>query len=253
MRLDNKIAFVTGAAMGIGGGIAEQFVEAGATVVVFDVNADKGREMAEGLSRRGRALAIHGDVSSEEDVKQAMARTVQEFGALDVLVNNAGIEFQKTVVDLPTTDWNRQIAVNLTGIFLCCKYAIPYLRGRNGAIVNISSVHAFISYELCAGYDATKAGVIGMTRAMALDHAHDGIRVNAVCPGYIYTPMMEAWLKLQPDREATMRQILSVNPLGRIGTPRDVAQAVLFLASDDASFITGTSLVVDGAMTVAGH
>jgi NAD(P)-dependent dehydrogenase (short-subunit alcohol dehydrogenase family) len=253
MRLDNKIAFVTGAAMGIGAGIAELFIEAGAAVVVFDINAERGREMAEGLSRHGRALAIHGDVSSEEDVQKGIARTIQEFGALDVLVNNAGIEFQEPVVDLPTADWDSQMAVNLTGPFLCSKYAIPHLRGRNSSIVNISSVHAFISYERCAGYDATKAGLIGLTRAMALDHARDGIRVNAVCPGYIYTPMMEDWLKIQADREATMRQILSVNPLGRIGTPRDVAQAVLFLASDAASFITGTFLVVDGAMTAAGH
>lgn len=253
MRLDNKVAFVTGGAMGIGAGIAERFVEAGATVVVFDINGERGSEAAENLSRHGRALAIHGDIASAEDVQNGIARTVKEFGALDVLVNNAGIEFQDTVVDIPIADWDRQIAVNLKGAFLCCKYAIPHLRGRKSAIVNISSVHAFISYERCAAYDASKAGLIGLTRALALDHARDGIRVNAVCPGYIDTPLMEAWMKLQPDREATMRQILSVNPLGRIGTPRDVAEAVLFLASDAAAFITGTFLVVDGAMTAAGH
>ncbi len=259
MRLDNKVALVTGAAMGIGAAIAERFVEAGAAGVVFDINAERAQQMAQGLSRKGRALAIHGDVAREEDVQNAVARTVEGLGSLDVLVNNAGIEVVGQVVDLTSADWDRQLGVNLKGVFLFCKYAIPHLRGlpaqagRGGAIVNISSVHAFVSYAGNAAYDASKAGVIGLTRALALDHGREGIRVNAICPGYISTAMMDEWLALQPDPEATLKQVLSFHPVGRIGTPRDIAEAALFLASDAASFISGTYLVVDGAMTAAGH
>jgi NAD(P)-dependent dehydrogenase (short-subunit alcohol dehydrogenase family) len=266
MRLDDKVALVTGAAMGIGAAIAERFVEAGAAVVVFDINAERAHQMAQGLSRKGRALAIHGDVAREEDVQNAVARTVEELGSLDVLVNNAGIEVVGRVVDLTSADWDRQLGVNLKGVFLFCKYAIPHLRGlpapalqagrqagRGGAIVNISSVHAFVSYAGTPAYDAAKAGVIGLTRTLALDHGREGIRVNAICPGYISTAMLDAWLAVQPDPEATRKQVLSVHPLGRIGTPRDIAEAALFLASDAASFISGTYLVVDGAMTAAGH
>lgn len=253
MRLDNKIALVTGAAMGIGAGIAERFVEAGAAVAVFDINAERALQMAESLNRTGRALPIPGDVASEEDVQNAVARTVKEFGALDVLVNNAGFEVLGQVVDLTSAQWDRQLGVNLKGVFLCCKYAIPHLRGRAGAIVNISSVHAFVSYAGYAAYDASKAGIIGLTRALALDHGSEGIRVNAICPGYINTPLMDRWLADLPDPEATMEEVLKAHPLGRIGTPRDIAEAALFLASDAASFISGTYLVVDGAMTAAGH
>ncbi len=253
MRLDNKIALVTGAAMGIGAGIAERFVEAGAAVVVFDINAERAHQTVQSLNRKGRAIAIIGDVSCEEDVQNAVARTVQEFGALDVLVNNAGFEYLAQVVDLTSAQWDRQLGVNLKGYFLFCKYAIPHLRGRRGVIVNIASVHAFVSYEGYAAYDASKAGIIGLTRALALDHGREGIRVNAICPGYIDTPLMDKWLADLPDPETTMREVMRAHPLGRIGTPRDIAEAALFLASDAASFISGTSLVVDGAMTAAGH
>lgn len=253
IRLDNKVALITGAAAGIGAGIAELFSEAGAAVALFDINAEGARRMEQKLRQSGRALAVVGDVSCEEDVKAALDQTVREFGTLDILVNNAGIEVAGPMVELTSSDWDRQLNVNLKSVFLFSKYAIPHLRGQGGAIVNISSVHAFVSYEGNAAYDASKAGMIGLTRALALEHGRDGIRVNAICPGYIDTPMMDEWLRVQPDAAQAMRQVLSVHPLGRIGTPRDVADAALFLASDAASFISGTFLVVDGAMTAAGH
>jgi NAD(P)-dependent dehydrogenase (short-subunit alcohol dehydrogenase family) len=253
IRLDNKVALITGAAAGIGAGIAERFVEAGAAVVLFDVNGEGARGMEEKLRRSGRALAVAGDVCCEEDVKAGVEQTVRAFGTLDILVNNAGIEVLGAIVDMTSSDWDRQLNVNLKGFFLFSKYAIPHLRRHGGAIVNISSVHAFVSYEGNAAYDASKAGIIGLTRALALDYGREGIRVNAICPGYIDTSIMDAWLRAQPDAAAAMRQLLSFHPLGRIGTPRDVADAALFLASDAASFISGTFLVVDGAMTAAGH
>ena len=253
MRLDNKVAIVTGAAMGIGAGIAERFVEVGAAVVVFDIKDEAARQIARKLSREGQALAIHGDVACEEDVQSAVARTLQQFGALDILVNNAGIEGPGQLVDYTSADWDRVLGVNLKGYFLFAKHAIPAMRGRGGAIVNISSVHAFVSYVGDAVYDTSKAGIIGLTRALALEYGHEKIRVNAICPGYINTPMTDEWLAIQPDAEAALKQLLSFHPLGRIGTPHDVAEAALFLASDAAAFISGTYLVVDGAMTAAGH
>ncbi|HEY6904302.1 MAG TPA: SDR family oxidoreductase [Candidatus Acidoferrales bacterium] len=253
MRLDKKVAIITGAAAGIGAGIAQRFSEAGAAVVIFDLNGDGALRLEQKLRQTGRALAIPGDVTNEELIKAAVTRTVAEFGALDILVNNAGIEVAGPLVEMSSSDWDRQLDVNLKSVFLCSKYAIPQMRGRGGAIVNISSVHAFVSYEGNAAYDASKAGMIGLTRALALEHGRDRIRVNAICPGYIDTPMMDEWLRAQVDPDATMAQVLRIHPLGRIGTPRDIADAALFLASDAAAFISGTFLVVDGAMTAAGH
>ena len=248
-----KTVLVTGAAAGIGAGIAERFSEAGYAVAAFDVDGPGAIRMAERLRAHTPAIAIQGDVAVEENARDAIAHAVRELGPLDVLVNNAGIEVSGSVSDLTPSAWDRQIAVNLRGAFLMSKYAIEQMRRRGGAIIHISSVHAFVSWQGCAAYDATKAGLLGLTRAMALDHGPDKIRVNAICPGYIDTPLMDKWLATVPDREETMRQVLSYHPLGRIGTPRDVAEAALFLASDAASFVSGAFLVVDGAMSVAGH
>jgi NAD(P)-dependent dehydrogenase (short-subunit alcohol dehydrogenase family) len=253
MRLNNKIALITGGAVGIGAGIARRFSEAGAAVVILDVNGDGALRMEQKLLETGRARAIQGDVTNEDQVKSAVEQIVAEFGSLDVLVNNAGIDVEGPLVDMKSSVWDRTLDVNLKGAFLCSKYAIPRMRGRGGAIVNVSSVRAFVSYEGNAAYDASKAGMIGLTRALALEHGRDGIRVNAICPGYISTPMTDEWLAAQAEPAATLKQVLSVHPLGRMGTPRDVAEAALFLASDAASFISGTYLVVDGAMTAAGH
>lgn len=253
MRLDNRVALITGAAKGIGAGIAERFAHAGAAVVIFDIDGAGARHTAATLGARDRALPLEGDVSNEEQVRAAVERTIAELGRLDILVNNAGIEVPGTMPEYSSAQWDRQLGVNLKGAFLCAKHAIPHLRVRGGAIVNIASVHAFVSYAGNAAYDASKAGLLALTRTLALDHGGEGIRVNAICPGYIDTPMMEEWLAGLPDREAAMRQVLSFHPLGRIGTPRDIADAALFLASDAAAFISGACLVVDGAMTVAGH
>lgn len=209
--------------------------------------------MAERLRAHAPAIAIQGDVAVEEHARDAVAKTVHELGSFDVLVNNAGVEVNGSVSDLAPSAWDRQIAVNLRGAYLMSKYAIERMRGRGGAIVHISSVHAFVSWPGCAAYDATKSGLLGLTRAMALDHGPEKIRVNAICPGYIDTPLMDKWLASVPDREETMRQVISYHPLGRIGTPRDVAEAALFFASDAASFVSGAVLVVDGAVSVAGH
>ncbi len=245
---DSKTVLITGAGSGIGAAIAERFLTAGYRVALFDINGKAAGETAARITGPAARIAISGDVSNEDHVRAAVLRTVQEFGSLDVLVNNAGIEIYGTVVELTPEQWDRQMAVNLKGSYLFSKYAIPEMR-RGGAIVHISSAHAHVSWPRCPAYDATKAGLIGLTRAMAIDHGRQGIRVNAICPGYISTPLLEkAFVLGECDREA----VLKFHPLGRIGAPMDIAEATLFLASDAASFISGTVLNVDGCLTAQG-
>jgi meso-butanediol dehydrogenase / (S,S)-butanediol dehydrogenase / diacetyl reductase len=248
-----RTVLVTGAAAGIGAGIAKRFAQAGYAVAIFDKDGAGAARIAEELGDQTSTIAIEGDVSNKEEARRAVETMLGKLKRLDVLVNNAGIEVAGSVTSLNSAEWDQQIAVNLRGVYLMSKYSIPAMRERGGAIVNISSVHAFISWPDCAAYDATKSGMIGLTRAMALDHGRERIRVNAICPGYIDTPLMGRWLATLPNPEETMAQLRTFHPLGRIGTPQDVAEAVFFLASDAASFISGAYLVVDGAMTIAGH
>jgi len=245
-----KTVLVTGAASGIGAAVAERFLSGGYQVAFFDIDGDAARATASRISSSARRQVLEGDVSNEQHVKEAVTRTVNELGSLDVLVNNAGIEIHGTVVDLSTEQRERQLAVNLRGVFLFSKYAIPEMRHRGGSIINISSVHALVSWPRCAAYDATKSALIGLTRAMAVDHGKDGIRVNAICPGYIETRLLEQWFA---QGMASKQEVLKFHPLGRIGKPSDIAEVVFFLASDAASFISGTHITVDGALTALGH
>jgi NAD(P)-dependent dehydrogenase (short-subunit alcohol dehydrogenase family) len=245
-----KTALVTGAASGIGAAVAERFLSAGYQVAFFDINGQAARATASRIAFGARREVLEGDVSNEQHVKEAVSRTVTDLGSLDVLINNAGIEINGTVVDLSAEQWERQLAVNLRGVFLFSKYSIPEMRRRGGSIINISSVHALVSWPRCAAYDAAKSALIGLTRAMAVDHGGDGIRVNAICPGYIETPLLEQWFA---RGIANMQEVLKFHPLGRIGKPNDVAEVALFLASDAASFISGTHVTVDGALTAIGH
>ncbi|MGC9999512.1 MAG: SDR family NAD(P)-dependent oxidoreductase [Bryobacteraceae bacterium] len=245
---EGKTALVTGAASGIGAVIAERFLAAGYRVAWFDINEAAAAETAGRCTAPGRRIVIGGDVANESHVRDAVARTVRELGCLDVLINNAGIEIYGTVVEMSSDQWDRQLAVNLKGAYLFSKYAIPEMR-RGGAIINISSAHAFVSWARCPAYDASKTGLLGLTRAMAIDHGPQGIRVNAICPGYIETPMLEKAFTIgEGDRAA----VLKFHPLGRIGKPADVADAALFLASEEASFISGATLAVDGCLTAQG-
>ncbi len=250
MRLAGKVALVTGGAVGIGRAIAEAFLREGARVAIGDVDRQRGEQTRQELSALGPIRFIQGDVSRAEEARQMVEETVVAFGRLDVLVNNAGVTHRGTVVDTEEADWDRVVAVNLKGIYLCSKYAIPHMiRAGGGSIINIGSIASVIGLQENAAYNASKGGVLALTRNMAVDYAVHGIRVNALCPAMILTPMLEQFIRIQPDPEAYVRRVEQAIPLGRIGRPEDVAPAAVFLASDESRFVTGSALMVDGGYT----
>ena len=255
---DDRAVLVTGGALGIGRGIVEGFAAAGAAVVIADVNADAARKLAAELGRAGhRAMTTLGDVADAGDAERMVAETIAGLGRLDVLVNNAGIlpaDWYFRVDEMPEDVWDRILDVNLKGIFLMSKAAIPQIRlAGGGAIVNIASVQGLQSAPRVPSYAASKGGVLSLTRQMALDYARENIRVVAVCPGTIDTDMSRAGTRSAGgDIDEAVRAMGARHPLGRIGQPRDIANAVLFLASDRASFITGEYLNVDGGLMALG-
>jgi NAD(P)-dependent dehydrogenase (short-subunit alcohol dehydrogenase family) len=245
-----KVAFVTGAANGIGRAAALAFAREGASVVVADVSEQDNQETARMIEAAGgRALAIRCDVTRAEDVKAALDTTIQTFGRLDAAFNNAGVE-QATAAaaDLTEEEWDRIIRIDLRGVFLCMKYEIPLmLKQGGGAIVNTSSGAGVKGFAGGAAYVAAKHGVVGLTRAAALDYAPQNIRVNAICPGIIDTHMIE---RVFGDTPEGHQAVLVQEPIGRMGKPQEIAATVVWLCSDAASFVVGHAMVVDGGQTV---
>ena len=247
MRLNKRVAVITGAGSGIGRACAREFAKEGARVVVADILPEAAAETVRLIEAAGgTARAVVTDVASPESVQALVAETLGAFSQVHVLLNNAAIQVNKTVEDTTIEEWNREIAVNLGGVFLCSKFFIPHLRKTRGAIVSMSSVNGFFVEPLCAGYCATKAAIIGLTKAMAIDHGKDGIRVNCICPGYIDAGLAEGYFEAQPDPAAARASAGKLHALWRIGRPEEVARAAIFLASDEASFVTGSAMVVDG-------
>lgn len=260
-RFDGRAVLVTGGALGIGRGIAESFVAAGAWVAIADIDGAAAAEALIGIPAagqgHGRVIATTGDVSVAADAERMVVETVAAFGRLDVLVNNAGIaplEWYGRVEDISEATWDRTIDVNLKGMFLMSRAALPHIRAAGGGtIVNIASVQGLQSMPRVAAYAASKGGVLALTRAMAMDHAHEGIRVVAICPGTVDSAMVRAIARAEGgDEEANVRRYGAAHPLGRIGTPADIGSAAVFLASDAASFITGEHLNVDGGFMALG-
>jgi NAD(P)-dependent dehydrogenase (short-subunit alcohol dehydrogenase family) len=247
MKLKNRIVVVTGSGSGIGRACAIEFAREGAKVIVADINLQSAEETVRLIKDgSGTAAAIKTDVSKPESVKQLVDFSIKTWSKIDVLVNNAAIQVNKTVEDITFEEWNLQMAVNVGGIFLCSKYFLPYLRQTKGNIVSMSSVNGYFVEPMCAGYCTTKAAIIGLTRAMAIDHGNEGIRVNCICPGYIHAGLAEGYFQSQADPAKARREAGKLHALGRIGKPEEVAKVAVFLASDDASFITGASVAVDG-------
>src|SRR5215212_5181712 len=246
-----KVAFVTGGANGIGRATAFAFAREGASVVVADMSEQGNRETARLIEEQGgRAVAVRCDVTRPEDVKAALARTVEAFGRLDFAFNNAGVEPKKPAptAEYDEEEWSRIIDTNLRSVFLCMKHEIPLiLKQGSGAIVNTSSGAGVIGIKGSPAYTAAKHGVIGLTRAAALDYAAQNIRINAICPGYIDTPMMGRFTGGTPEGRA---RVISEEPIGRMGRPEEIANTVLWLCSDGAGFVIGHALVADGGQTV---
>lgn len=246
-----KVAFVTGAGGGIGRAAALAFAREGASVVVADVSEKENQETARMIEEQGqRALVLRCDVSRVEDVKAALDKTGATFGRLDFAFNNAGIEPRKPAptADYDLEEWDRIIDIDLRGVFLCMKYEVPLmLKHGGGAIVNTSSGAGVIGIKGSPAYTAAKHGVIGLTRAAALDYAAQNIRVNAVCPGYIETPMMTRFTGGTAEGRA---KVISEEPVGRMGTAEEIASAVVWLCSDMAKFVIGSAMVIDGGQTI---
>jgi NAD(P)-dependent dehydrogenase (short-subunit alcohol dehydrogenase family) len=253
MRLSGKTAIITGAASGIGEATAELFAAEGANVIAVDVDEENGRAVVERITGKGgQATFVAADVSRESDVKAAVDRAVSDNGRLDVVVNNAGIvrfyEIERTELD----DWNRVIAINLTGPMLFCKHGVPHLRKTKGTIVNMSSIHATLTGPKMSAYAASKGGISTMTRSLALELGPDGIRVNAILPGYIVTPlfMSDANRVTGGHPEQFISQLEGTVALRRLGQSMDVAKLALFLASDESSYVNGAEFSIDAGASI---
>jgi NAD(P)-dependent dehydrogenase (short-subunit alcohol dehydrogenase family) len=248
MRLANKVAVITGAGAGIGAATAELFAQQGARVAVADYDANAADIVAKRIG--AQAVALEADVRKSADVKAMVDSAVKAFGRIDILVNNAGRGILGTVVTTTEEDWDDIMAVNLKGVFLCSKHAIPVMKaGGGGTIVNVASTISVVGIPDRAAYVASKGGVAALTRAMALDHVADNIRVNSVAPGVIWSNYYDKMMQQVPDPIAFKKGLQDRAPMGRIGEPKDIASAILFLASDESSFATGSMMTIDGGYT----
>lgn len=249
MRLEGKTAIVTGAASGIGRAIAKRLAREGANIVIADVNYSAGQEVAAEVNKLGReAIVVRADVSDAKDVDEMVRAALQKFGKIDILVNDAGINFPNPIQDLAEDDWDRVLEVNLKGTFLCTKRVVQeMLKSGRGKIVNVASALAISTIPRFCAYVASKSGILGLTRQLGLELACKGINVNAVAPGLILTPFNLDRLK---DEDAKKRMAEKI-PIGRLGQPEDVANAVAFLASEESDFIVGATIFVDGGSSIA--
>lgn len=241
MNLEGKVAIVTGASSGIGKSIAERYSWEGAEVVVADLNEEDGRQLADEID----GTFMKCDVSNWENVKQVVEDTVEKYGKLDIIVNNAGIGSVESIEDMEIEDYEKIRSVDLDGVVHGCKAATPYLKETEGTIINIASIYGLVGDIGATAYNAAKGGVVNLTRSVADDLAQYNVRVNSICPGFVDTPMTEESLKEDEFRE----HVLGETPLGRVAEPEEIASAALFLASDEASYITGVNLPVDGGWT----
>jgi meso-butanediol dehydrogenase / (S,S)-butanediol dehydrogenase / diacetyl reductase len=250
-RLDGKVAAITGAGSGIGAATARLFAREGARVAVVDIREEAARTVTREIQAGGgEAIALGADVSSPDDAERIAGETASAFGALHVLHNNAGVLLPGSVTTISLEDWARTLAVNLTGAFLCSRFAIPLIiQNGGGAVINTSSSAGLVAEKDIAAYSATKGALVLLTKQMALDYARDGVRVNCICPGWIDTPFNDPVVERSGGPEAMGPFIDQFVPMGRQGEPDEVASAALFLASDEASLITGHALVVDAGLT----
>lgn len=252
MMLKNKVALITGGSSGIGMAIAQRFLKEGAKIVITGRSkkrCDSARKQLDTIVADAVDSST-GDVSKWDDVEKMVEKTVRRFGRIDILINNAGIYLEKRLEETSEEEWDQLININLKGVFLCSKAVYPHFKKQGGGtIVNISSDSGVSGNLNEAAYCAAKGGVTNLTRAMALDYAKENIRVNAICPAVINTPMLQKEVDRQDDKDAYVKEMEEFHPVGRVGRPEEVAFAVLMVASDEASFITGANISVDGGVT----
>lgn len=250
-KLDGKVALITGAGSGIGRASAILFAKEGAKVVVVDVDQEAGEETVRFIKEKGgEAVFVKADVSNAADVENAIKVTIERYGKLDILFNNAGINPSGTVVDTPEEIWDKVININLKSVFLTSKYAIPEMAKRGGGvIINTASVAGLVGTANEIAYVASKGGVVMMTKAMAIDHANQNIRVNCICPSGTDTPLLKKWLSTVKEPEKVRQALTNMTLLKRLAKPEEIAYAALFLASDESSFATGSVLVINGGYT----
>ncbi|MBI4026991.1 MAG: SDR family oxidoreductase [Verrucomicrobia bacterium] len=253
-KLQNRIALITGAASGIGRATAELFAAEGARVVVADLDDAGASETVQRITQAGnKAIAVHADVSNAAQVEAAVARTIEAYGRIDILHNNAAMFLAKFLEDMSETEWDRLMAVNLKSIFLGVKHVVPHMKRQGGGcILNTASVESFLGQPMSAAYVASKGAVALLTKSLALDYARFNIRVNCIAPGAVETPMMWKAINAFPDPAAVEKLERAHVPIGRFLRPEEIAQAALYLASDAAAGVTGTALVVDGGY-LAGY
>jgi len=253
-RLSGKVAILTGAASGIGRTTALLFAREGAKVIIADINESNGIEVEQQIKKNGgEATFIRTDVTKESDVQILISTTIDKYGKLDILVNNAGILLEGSVTSTLPGDWQKVLDINLSSVYLCCRFAIPeMLKNGSGAIVNTSSVQGLTGFYNSAGYAASKGGILALTRQTAREYAGLGIRINSICPGIIYTPIFGKAMEKPADREALFESWSNQMPVGFFGLPEDIAFAAIYLASAESSFVTGANLVIDGGLSTRG-
>lgn len=251
MDFKDKVAVVTGAAKGIGQATALAFARAGARVAILDPSLEEAEKVVGQIQdHQGEALAFPTDVSKEFEVRTAFEQVTERWGRLDVLVNNAGIYYQADAVQTPLDVWEKVLAVNLTGAFLCTKYAIPYMvKSGGGTIINVASEAGLVGIKGQVAYNVSKGGMIALTRSCAVDFAQMGVRVNCICPGTTETPLVQAAIQRAADPVEARRALESSRPLNRLGRPEEIAAAILFLAGEPVGYATGAILSVDGGYT----
>ncbi|MBI5966332.1 MAG: SDR family oxidoreductase [Deltaproteobacteria bacterium] len=251
MRLKDKVAIITGAGAGIGQATALLFAKEGAKVVVADLDPKAGKEALDQIKKDGgQGVFVQVDVAKGNDVKKMVQETVKHHGKIDILVNNAGIYTKGDVVSTSEEDWDRILDVNLRGVYLCCKYAIPEMINKGGgAIVNIASEAGLVGIKNQVAYNVSKAALIMLTKSMAVDFAPQSIRVNNVCPGTTETPLVRAAIQKEKDPKKARRALEECRPANRLGKPEEIASAILSMASDELGYATGSSLVIDGGYT----
>jgi NAD(P)-dependent dehydrogenase (short-subunit alcohol dehydrogenase family) len=252
MNLQDKVAIITGAGSGIGSATSEVFAQEGAKVVVVDWNKESGSETTKRIRQAGgEAIYCYADVSKSQDVEGMVGKAIEQYGRLDILFNNAAVQYMAKLADTTEDVWDKIHSVNLRGVFLGCKYAIPaMLRTGGGSIINMASVLGFVGDPDLAAYCAAKGGVMALTRAGALAYGPNGVRMNCICPGDVETPLLQDYFNKDSDPDRLRQEVYSKYALRRIASPQEVAKVAVFLGSDASSFMTGSAVVVDGGLTI---